>query len=113
MGVRIIFMKWTRNITHGRCWRLCFSPPRREVLLIRPKMKFCDDDVYRESRYFVRWQRPKEVTDFHLPFINKTVPFGDAVLRMADGVMIGFEMCEELWTSLDRRMLIWHYMVWI
>uniref|UniRef100_A0A915AML6 Glutamine-dependent NAD(+) synthetase n=1 Tax=Parascaris univalens TaxID=6257 RepID=A0A915AML6_PARUN len=70
-----------------------------EVLLIRPKMKFCDDDVYRESRYFVRWQRPKEVTEYHLPFINKTVPFGDAVLRMADGVMIGFEMCEELWTS--------------
>lgn len=70
-----------------------------KVLLIRPKMKFCDDDVYRESRYFVRWQKPKEFIKFRLPISGDEVPFGDAVLRTSDGVLIGFEMCEELWTS--------------
>ncbi|VDD85859.1 unnamed protein product [Enterobius vermicularis] len=70
-----------------------------KILLIRPKMKFCDDDVYRESRYFVRWQNPKQLVEYRSPLCEEKVGFGDAVLRTSDGVLIGFEMCEELWTT--------------
>ncbi|KAK6030214.1 hypothetical protein OSTOST_03659 [Ostertagia ostertagi] len=66
-----------------------------KILLIRPKMALCDDDVYRESRWFVRWTKPLS---------TKTVPFGDGILYSADKVSIGFEICEELWSARSRHL---------
>ncbi|VDK59782.1 unnamed protein product [Cylicostephanus goldi] len=40
--------------------------------MIRPKMMLCDDDVYRESRWFVRWSKPFHTIDFEL---NKAFGF--------------------------------------
>ncbi|VDM65172.1 unnamed protein product [Strongylus vulgaris] len=37
-----------------------------KILMIRPKMMLCDDDVYRESRWFVRWSKPFYTVDFEL-----------------------------------------------
>ncbi|KHJ98227.1 NAD+ synthase [Oesophagostomum dentatum] len=77
-----------------------------KILLIRPKMMLCDDDVYRESRWFARWTKPFHTVDFELNkaygFKQDTVPFGDGVLKSSDGVAIGFEMCEELWAAHSR-----------
>ncbi|VDN28936.1 unnamed protein product, partial [Gongylonema pulchrum] len=67
------------------------------ILLIKPKMRFCDHGAYYENRYFVRWQKPKEIVDFRLPILeNCAVAFGDAILKTSDGVSIGVELCEEL-----------------
>uniref|UniRef100_A0A7I5EBF4 Glutamine-dependent NAD(+) synthetase n=1 Tax=Haemonchus contortus TaxID=6289 RepID=A0A7I5EBF4_HAECO len=78
-----------------------------KILLIRPKMVLCDDDVYRESRWFVRWSKPLTTIPFQLDesigFEQKTVPFGDGVLYSTDNVTIGFEICEELWTAHSRH----------
>uniref|UniRef100_A0A183EMN4 NADH:flavin oxidoreductase n=1 Tax=Gongylonema pulchrum TaxID=637853 RepID=A0A183EMN4_9BILA len=60
--------------------------------LIKPKMRFCDHGAYYENRYFVRWQKPKEIIDFRLPILeNCAVAFGDAILKTSDGVSIGVE----------------------
>ncbi|WKY07198.1 hypothetical protein Q1695_006987 [Nippostrongylus brasiliensis] len=78
-----------------------------ELLLIRPKMVLCDDDVYRESRWFVRWSKPLTTTSFRLNkafgFNQETVPFGDGVLQSSDNVSIGFEICEELWAAHSQH----------
>ncbi|PAV65577.1 hypothetical protein WR25_12280 [Diploscapter pachys] len=74
-----------------------------KLLLIRPKKALCDDDVYRESRWFVRWTEPFVHVDFFINpdygFEQESVPFGDGILESLDGVKIGFEICEELWTA--------------
>ncbi|EPB74390.1 hydrolase, carbon-nitrogen family [Ancylostoma ceylanicum] len=78
-----------------------------KILMIRPKMVLCDDDIYRESRWFERWSKPLSTFEFELSpgygFEQATVPFGDGVLRSSDGVTIGFEICEELWASHSRH----------
>nr|CAH0100316.1 unnamed protein product [Daphnia galeata] len=73
-----------------------------KLLLIRPKLKLCDDGNYRESRWFTAWTKLYQTEDYILPeFIReltgqKSVVFGDAVLETLD-TTIGFEICEELW----------------
>uniref|UniRef100_A0A1I7XA12 Glutamine-dependent NAD(+) synthetase n=1 Tax=Heterorhabditis bacteriophora TaxID=37862 RepID=A0A1I7XA12_HETBA len=70
-------------------------------------MVLCDDDVYRESRWFVRWSKPLTTIEFHINqqygFAQESVPFGDAILESADNVKIGFELCEELWTAIPSH----------
>lgn len=78
----------------------------RRPLLIRPKMALANDGNYRELRYFAAW--PSKSTTLHsirLPpqiaaicQINE-IPFGNAILRSADGVMFASESCEELFTA--------------
>ncbi|VDP16620.1 unnamed protein product [Heligmosomoides polygyrus] len=68
-----------------------------KILLIRPKMILCDDDVYRESRWFVRWSKLK-MSKNNL-YIQETAPFGDGILCSSDNVSVGFEICEELWAA--------------
>ncbi|GMR47722.1 hypothetical protein PMAYCL1PPCAC_17917, partial [Pristionchus mayeri] len=73
------------------------------LLLIRPKLALCDDDVYRESRWFVSWSEKATTHEMKMDpeygFDQDSVPFGDGVLQSSDGVSIGFEICEELWTA--------------
>ena len=74
-----------------------------KILGIRPKITLANDGNYRESRWFTPWKRGV-VVDFPLPAEIKritkqtTVPMGDIVLRTSDGITIGFETCEELFT---------------
>ncbi|GMT23683.1 hypothetical protein PFISCL1PPCAC_14980, partial [Pristionchus fissidentatus] len=73
------------------------------LLLIRPKLALCDDDVYRESRWFAAWSEKATTHEMRIDpdygFEQDCVPFGDGVLESLDGVSIGFEICEELWTA--------------
>ncbi|KAI1724994.1 NAD synthase domain-containing protein [Ditylenchus destructor] len=73
------------------------------VEFMYPKSVLCNDDIYRESRWFVPWQRKYETVEYQIPpqygFNQKSTLFGSAVLESIDCVKIGFEMCEELWTA--------------
>ncbi|XP_039281305.1 glutamine-dependent NAD(+) synthetase [Nilaparvata lugens] len=80
----------------------------RKILLIRPKMRLCDNGNYRESRWFTEWRKPREVEDYYLPRIISTytgqsvVAFGDAVIATRD-TCIGYEICEELWNPASSH----------
>ncbi len=56
------------------------------MLLIRPKMAVCDDDVYRESRWFITWKKPKTIDQFPLPevLVAVTEQVGQEDLRNLD-----------------------------
>lgn len=77
----------------------------RKILLIRPKTAMADNGNYRESRYFTAFQ-PHHLSQqtlvlpksFARKFHQTSAPFGTQSLQMADGVTIGVESCEELWT---------------
>lgn len=73
-----------------------------KVQLIRPKMILANGGMYRESRWFVAWERPCHSIQFRLPNSvsaitdQEFVPFGDCVIETYDRVRIGMEICEEL-----------------
>lgn len=66
-----------------------------------------DEGNYRESRWFNCWQRPGEIDDFPLPAfmqdLQKSAPFGDAVLDFAD-TTIAAEICEELFAPMSPHL---------
>ncbi|EMR10229.1 NAD+ synthetase [Pneumocystis murina B123] len=78
----------------------------KKILLIRPKLWLANNGNYREMRYFINWPKKRFVDDFYLPEMvfsitgQKTVPIGDSIICTQD-VSIGFEICEELFTSLS------------
>ena len=99
-------------ILHGgaryNCRVLCRD---RKVLLVRPKTAMADNGNYRESRYFTTYRPPTggagaETSETvllpsHLfgKFHNQRyAPFGTQYLQLADGISVGCESCEELWT---------------
>ncbi|EFP04775.1 hypothetical protein CRE_30004 [Caenorhabditis remanei] len=73
------------------------------LLFIRAKMGLADDNVYRESRWFVKWT--ETFKHYQMPlnsefyFEQSYVPFGDGILESSDNVRVGFEICEELWSA--------------
>ncbi|CAD5205885.1 unnamed protein product [Bursaphelenchus okinawaensis] len=77
-----------------------------KILSIYPKSALCDDDVYRETRYFTSWKRRHEYVEFKIDseygFEQEYAPFGDVFVQSADGVRVGFELCEELWTAKTK-----------
>jgi NAD+ synthase (glutamine-hydrolysing) len=85
------------------CRVLCYE---RKILLVRPKVALADNGNYRESRYFTAYRRnphqPRE--ELLLPKLaqealgQRTVPFGLGFVQTNDGVRLGCESCEELWT---------------
>lgn len=76
----------------------------KKILLIRPKMTMANRGNYREMRWFLPWNKPREIEEHYLPEIiqlvtgQETVPFGDAVLATKE-TCLGSEICEELWTA--------------
>lgn len=38
-----------------------------EIVFIYPKMTLCNDDIYREGRWFVPWSRKHQIVDFTIP----------------------------------------------
>lgn len=75
----------------------------RRVLLVRPKLVLADDGNFFETRRFAAWP-PRRALEAHmLPECITAVagqteaPFGPALLRFADGAVLGLETCEELW----------------
>eukprot|EP00177_Eucheuma_denticulatum_P007318 GFKZ01013317.1.p1 GENE.GFKZ01013317.1~~GFKZ01013317.1.p1 ORF type:complete len:735 (+),score=88.97 GFKZ01013317.1:41-2206(+) len=77
----------------------------RRVVLIRPKVDLADHGNYREARWFRAWDRGRGVESFVLPRVVREVVrevecyIGYAVLQLGDGVTVGCETCEELWTA--------------
>lgn len=78
----------------------------REILLVRPKFTFADDGNYREPRWFTPWNTTWSLERLCLPSFVRDVtanlqqfcPIGQAIIELADGVTIGCESCEELWS---------------
>jgi len=89
--------------TRYNCRLLCQD---RKILLIRPKTAMADNGNYREGRYFTAYQAldSGKHEDYLLDeswkekFEQGTAPFGLMSLQTSDGVSIGCESCEELWT---------------
>lgn len=95
--------------TRYNCRVLCRD---RKILLVRPKMALADNGNYRESRYFTSYRKDTnrnkggaETTEtlvlpriFREKFGQSTARFGIQYLRFGDGVTVGCESCEELWT---------------
>ena len=85
------------------CRVICYN---QRILYIRPKIALADAGNYRESRYFTAYnKKDKNSGDeiFLLPRIfhthgQRTVNFGIGYIQSNDGVTIGCESCEELWT---------------
>lgn len=75
----------------------------KKVLLIRPKSSMADNGNYRESRYFTAYQSDHIETIllpriFHDKFHQTSAPFGTQYVQFRDGISVGCESCEELWT---------------
>ncbi|EGT37843.1 hypothetical protein CAEBREN_23741 [Caenorhabditis brenneri] len=74
-----------------------------KLLFVRAKMALADDNVYRESRWFVKWTETYKHYEMMLNpqihFEQTSVPFGDGILESSDNVRVGFEICEELWSA--------------
>ena len=84
------------------CRVICYN---QRILYIRPKIALADAGNYRESRYFTAYNKKGNNGDevFLLPRIfhthgQRNVPFGIGYIQSNDGVTIGCESCEELWT---------------
>ncbi|KAG7355090.1 NAD+ synthetase [Nitzschia inconspicua] len=90
------------------CRILCFN---HQILAIRPKNALADDGNYREPRYFTAFKGGSKPDSFSIPswvldeLSSKGcenhpphVPFGNVFLQTFDGVQVGCESCEELWT---------------
>ncbi|KIV87672.1 NAD+ synthetase [Exophiala sideris] len=78
----------------------------KKIFFIRPKMSLANDGLYRETRHFTAWVKPRTVETYYLEQVirditgQKTVPIGDAVLSTLD-TSVGCETCEELFTPLN------------
>jgi NAD+ synthase (glutamine-hydrolysing) len=75
----------------------------RQILLLRPKLFLAADGNYREPRWFVPWQFPRQVEEYYLPRMIREitgqdiVPIGDAAIATRDTALAS-ETCEELFT---------------
>ena len=90
------------NGVRYNCRVICYN---RKILLVRPKIALADGGNYRESRWFTAYRASgSEQQSLLLPNMvqerlkQRTAPFGLNYLRFNDGVTIGCESCEELWT---------------
>jgi NAD+ synthase (glutamine-hydrolysing) len=91
------------------CRVLCYN---HRILAIRPKSALADDGNYRESRWFTAFKGGKNQPEsFPIPYWvleelkgrgledhPSHIPFGNVFLQTYDGVQLGCESCEELWT---------------
>lgn len=76
-----------------------------KIFLIRPKIILADDGNYREARWFTPWLKDSledfyfdDNLDMHYDDQNDAIPFGVGVIN-CNGILIGAEICEELWVS--------------
>ncbi len=74
----------------------------KRIIYIRPKLSLANDGLFREMRYFTPWHPYKNDKiglreDIRNLTGELTAPFGDVILDTHD-VIIGNEMCEELFT---------------
>lgn len=71
--------------------------------MVRPKSSMADNGNYRESRYFTSY-RSDHLETILLPrifdekFQQSSAPFGTQYVEFKDGISVGCESCEELWT---------------
>ncbi|CAN8064727.1 unnamed protein product [Agarophyton chilense] len=84
----------------------------REILLVRPKITFADDGNYREPRWFTPWARHRPLEELTLPKVVREAtrnlrprcPIGQAIVEFSDGVTVGCESCEELWSPMSTHL---------
>lgn len=61
-----------------------------------PKKHLANDGIHYEARWFKAWPEGR-VVEVETPM--GTIPMGDIVLETADGLRIGFEICEDAWSA--------------
>jgi NAD+ synthase (glutamine-hydrolysing) len=77
----------------------------KKIILIRPKITLADDGNYREARFFSSWEHglfetfPIDLSPFG---IEQNVRIGNKIIEL-NGIKIGTEICEELWTSNENN----------
>uniref|UniRef100_A0AC34R402 Glutamine-dependent NAD(+) synthetase n=1 Tax=Panagrolaimus sp. JU765 TaxID=591449 RepID=A0AC34R402_9BILA len=79
-----------------------------QIHLIHPKSALCDDDVYRESRYFKSWKFGTNLEKIDLRQFGidqENVFFGHGIVKTKDNVKIAIEICEELWAAKSPSVL--------
>lgn len=76
-----------------------------KIFFIRPKTVLADDGNYREARWFTPWLKEgledfyfDDNDDMHYPENKGAIPFGVGLVN-CNGILIGAEICEELWVS--------------
>lgn len=72
---------------------------RGKIILIRPKTILANDGNYRETRWFTAWPLDKsDIYQYNIDENTKTfrVPISLDMISY-DGIIIGAEICEELW----------------
>lgn len=86
----------------------------RTVLLVRPKADLAAYGNFFETRYFTAWPRQRPVEQFLFPLCIRNVTSGSAtscaigqgIIEFQDGVTVGCETCEELWTPITSHVLL-------
>ena len=53
-----------------------------KIVLIRPKLVLCDEDNYRETRWFTAWTKVRQTEDFYLPRFIREVTGQTKVLAV-------------------------------
>jgi len=103
---RGILIQTTMPILHrGAAYNCMLIINDGKICFIRPKVFMADGGNYRESRHFSVYipRKDQAIEQFLLPEeiekVNgqKYVPFGLCNLRTRDGIIIGLEICEEVW----------------
>ncbi len=84
---------WKKKVYNGAC-----VISNTEILGITCKQYLARDGVHYEPRWFTPWPAGK-VVDFRLG--ERVVPLGDVVYTV-NGIMIGFEICEDAWHKSHR-----------
>lgn len=76
------------------------------ILLIRPRLVQTESNTFKASRYFAAWTEKQGIVDYSLPSNireitqQNSVPFGSAMIRSKEGLLIGAESSEELWSPI-------------
>lgn len=105
-----IIVTTTMPVYHrGSVYNCMLVLHNQKVVGIRPKTAMADGDNYRETRFFCAYQPTKELLgdldyeEYPLPIEiqeisgQKSCPFGLFNIRTKDDVIIGFQICEEVW----------------
>ncbi len=89
---------------NGVLYNCTFDCLNGQIIIIRPKIDLAMDGIYREGRWFTRWNVANKLQDAVLPPLlrdqtkQSVVPIGHAIIKYKCGTTTGSEFCEELFT---------------
>lgn len=81
----------------GRLYNCAVLMSNGHIVSAVPKTYIPNYNEFYEKRW---WASASGATDSEITVCGETVPFGTHVLESIDGVVVGFELCEDLWAPL-------------